>query len=236
MQNFTFKPRTAIIAFVTLISSAAILATSPTQELSAQTETVLSVSVIEVSPQDFTPSYQAFGRIKSPQLLTLTAQVEGEVTYVNKAFIEGGHLIQGDIIYQIDDSDYRHKLNQRESELKIAQANLQLELGEQKVAENDYQQISADFSGENTFLQKSLMLRIPQLDTAKANVTIAQSNVNLAKKNLQRCVVISSGNYAVLTKGIYQGNFVNKGDNLGELRNFQYYVFHLLCPVMSRQP
>ncbi|AAZ26826.1 efflux RND transporter periplasmic adaptor subunit [Colwellia psychrerythraea] len=230
MQHFIFKPWTAIIALVAVISSAAILATSPTQELSAQTEKVLSVSVIDVLPQVFTPSYQAFGKIESPHLLSLTAQVEGEITYINKAFIEGAHLLKGEIIYQIDGSDYRHKLKQRNSELKIAQANLQLELGEQKVAEREYQQISADFSGENIILQKSLMLRQPQLETAKANVTIAQSNVNLAKKNLQRCVVVSSENYTVLTKTIYQGSFVNKGDNLGELAQLSILRVSLAVP------
>lgn len=230
MKNFKIKPRTAIIAFVTLISSFIILATSPTQELSAQTEKVLSVSVIDVSPQEFTPSYQAFGRIESPRLLLLTAQVEGEVKYVNKAFIEGGQLIKGDIIYQIDESDYQHKLNQRQSDLKIAQANLQLELGEQKVAEREYQQISGDFGGENIILQKSLMLRQPQLETAKANVTIAQSNVNLAKKNLQRCTVVSSSDFTVLTKVIYQGSYVNKGDSLGELAQLSILRVSLAVP------
>jgi RND family efflux transporter MFP subunit len=230
MQKFIFKPWTAIIALVALISSAAILATSPTQELSAQTEKVLSVSVIDVLPQEFTPSYQAFGKIESPHLLSLTAQVEGEITYINKAFIEGAQLLKGDIIYQIDDSDYRHKLTQRESELKIAQANLQLELGEQKVAEREYQQIRGDFSGENVLLQKSLMLRTPQLETAKANVAIAQSNVNLAHKNLQRCKVVSNGDYAVLTKVIYQGSFVNKGDKLGELAQLSQLRVSLAVP------
>jgi hypothetical protein len=48
---------------------------------------VLSVRVIDVLPQEFTPSYQAFGKIESPHLLPLMAQVEGEITYINKAFI-----------------------------------------------------------------------------------------------------------------------------------------------------
>ncbi|TWX71677.1 efflux RND transporter periplasmic adaptor subunit [Colwellia demingiae] len=230
MNNFNFKLKTAIVALVTLISSATILATAPVQELSAQTEKVLSVSVIDVSPQEFTPSYQAFGIIESPHLLLLTAQVEGEIKYVNKAFIEGGQLVEGDIIYQIDDSDYQHKLNQRTSDLKIAQANLQLELGEQKVAEREYQQIIDDFSSENIVLQKALMLRQPQLETAKANVTIAQSNVNLAKKNLQRCTVVSNSDFTVLTKVIYQGSYVNKGDSLGELAQLSQLRVSLAVP------
>jgi RND family efflux transporter MFP subunit len=230
MQKFIFKPWTAIIAFITLISSAVILATSPSQELSDRTEEVLPVSVVEVSPQVFTPIYQAFGKVESPRLLSLTAQVEGEIKYINKAFIEGGQLLKGDIIYQIDDSDYQYKLRQRESELKIAQANLKLELGEQKVAEREYQQIRGDFSGENILLQKSLMLRKPQLEKAKANVAIAQNNVNLANKDLQRCKVVSKGDFAVLTKTIYQGSFVNKGDNLGDLAQLSTLRISLAVP------
>jgi RND family efflux transporter MFP subunit len=230
MQNLSFKPWTALIAFITLIISTVIVATAPTQKLSAQTEKVLSVSVVEVSPQIFTPSYQAFGKIESPQRLSLTAQIEGEIIFVNKAFIEGGQLKKGEIIYQLDSSDYQNKLNQRKSELKIAQANLQLELGEQKVAEREYQQIRDEFSQENLILQKSLMLRIPQLQTAKANVTIAQSNLNLAEKNLQRCKVISNGDYVVLAKTVVRGSFVNKGDNLGELAQLSTLRISLAVP------
>lgn len=230
MQNLSFKLWTALTVFITLIISTVILATGPTQKLSARTEKTLSVSVLEVSPQVFLPSYQAFGKIESLQRLSLIAQVEGEITYVNEAFIEGGQLEKNDTIYQIDSSDFQNKLNQRKSELKIAQANLQLELGEQKVAEREYQQIRNDFSKENLMLQKSLMLRIPQLQTAKANVTIAQSNVNLAEKNLQRCNVISHGDYSVLTKNIYRGSFVNKGDNLGELAQISTLRISLAVP------
>lgn len=230
MQNFTFKPMTALIAFVTLFSSVAILATSPTQELSAQVEKVLSVSVIKVTPQDFTPSYQAFGKVESLLSLSLVSQIEGEINYINPVFIEGGQLIQGDIIYQVDDRDYQHKLNQRQSELKIAQANLQLEIGEQKVAEKEYQQVQKEFSEDNLFLQKSLMLRKPQLEIAKANVTIAKSNAQLAMRELNRCKVISDANYTVLSKTIFQGSFVNKGDSLGELAQLSNLRVSLAVP------
>jgi RND family efflux transporter MFP subunit len=230
MQNFKFKPWTAFIAFTALAISTVILATAPSQELSVQTEKILSVSVVDVFPQKFTPTYQAYGKTESPQLLSLTAQIEGEITYLNKAFIEGGELKEGDVIYQIDNSDYQNKLNQRKSELKIAQANLQLELGEQKIAEREYQQIRNELNKDNLILQKSLMLRIPQLEKANANVTIAQSNVNLAVKNLQRCKVISNGNYTVLSKAVYQGSFVNKGDNLGELAKLSTLRISLAVP------
>lgn len=230
MQTLHLKSGTVIVAFIALIISTGIVVTAPTQALSEQAEKVLSVSVVKVSPQEFTPMYQAFGKTESPHQLSLSAQVEGEVIYVNKAFTEGGQLRKGEIIYQIDSSDYLNKYNQRVSELKIAQANLQLELGEQKVARNEYQQIRKQFSKENIVLQKSLMLRTPQLETAKANITIAQGNVNLAEKDLQRCKVISNGDYTILSKAIYQGSFVNKGDNLGELAQLSTLRVSLAVP------
>jgi RND family efflux transporter MFP subunit len=231
MQRLNLNIKTLILSLLIIIISTAILTTAPTQELLARTEKVLSVSVIDVSPQAFTPNYQAYGRTESPKLLTLTAQVEGEIIYVNEAFVEGGQLNKGDIIYQIDNSDFQNKLNQSKSELKIAQANLQLELGEQKVAEREYNQIRDRFSKENLILQKSLLLRIPQLEKAKASVAIAQSNVRLAEKNLQRCKVISNGDYTVLVKGVYHGGFVNKGDNLGELAQLSTLRISLAVPI-----
>ncbi|AZQ84286.1 efflux RND transporter periplasmic adaptor subunit [Colwellia sp. Arc7-635] len=216
MKNYSLKPLTALIVVLTLVLATVILATAPTQALSPQKEKVLSVSVIDVEPQSFVPSYQAFGRTESVQKLSLTSQIEGEVIYVNQAFIAGSQLQKGELIYEIDDRDYLFKLNQKKSELQIAQANLQVELGEQKVAKQEYLRIESEFS-DNSLLQKSLMLREPQLVTVKANVTIAQNNVNLAMRDLKRCKVISNGTYTVLAKTIYPGSFVNKGDSIGEL-------------------
>jgi RND family efflux transporter MFP subunit len=217
MKNYSLKPLTALIVVLTLVIATMILTTAPTQALSPQIEKVLSVSVIDVEPQSFVPSYQAFGRTESPQKLSLTSQIEGEVIYVNQAFIAGGQLKKGELIYEIDNNDYLFKLNQRKSELEIAKAKLQLELGEQKVAKQEYQRIESEFSDNNSLLQKSLMLREPQLVTAKANVTIAKNNVNLAMRDLKRCKVISNSAYTVLAKTIYQGSFLNKGDVTGEL-------------------
>jgi RND family efflux transporter MFP subunit len=74
------------------------------------------------------------------------------------------------------------------------------------------------------------MLRTPQLATAKAKVTIAQSNVNLAETNLQRTKVISNADYVVLSKTIYHGSFVNKGDNLAELAQLTTLRVSLAVP------
>tara|TARA_R110002167_G_scaffold91458_1_gene246048 strand:+ start:102144 stop:103262 length:1119 start_codon:yes stop_codon:yes gene_type:complete len=217
MQFYTLKPLTIIIAVIAIFGSVIVLTTAPTQALSEQKAKILSVSVINVEPQEFTPSYQAFGRTEPLQQLSLVSQIDGEVIFVNQSFVAGGQINQGEVIYQIDNRDYLLTLNRHKSELKIAEANLQLELGEQMVAEQEYVRMSSQLSHTNMSLQKSLMLREPQLAAAEARVNIAQNNVDMANRNLNRCSVISNHNYNVLSKTIYQGSIVNKGDNVGEL-------------------
>jgi len=230
MQVYKFKALTLAIALLPIIGSALILGTAPTQELIQKTEKSLSVSVIDVLPQAFTPSYQALGKIESPQLLTLSAQLEGEIVYVNEAFIEGGQLNPGDVIYKIDNNDYLHRLNQRKSELKIAQANYQIEQGEQKFAEKQYQQIRNGYTGKTPALQASLILRKPQLQKATANLAVAQSNVDIAERNLKRCKVISKLRFSVLKKSIVKGSFVNKGQSLGQLAQLSKLRVSLALP------
>lgn len=228
MTHMKFK--VLLIITITAISSTMILATGPSAELSEYTEQIAAVNVKYISPDNFTPSYQAHGRTEAVDKLAATAQVEGRVTYVNKAFIEGGEIEKGDIVFQIDDSEYAEELHKSVNELKIAKAMLQVELGEQKVAAKEFEQVFGKKNNSSEELQKALMLRTPQLEQAKARVEIAQSQVNLARNNLSKTKYISDKDYSVISKSINIGDFVAKGDLVGELASLSVLRIGLAMP------
>lgn len=230
MQVNKVKIITVLITFSVAICTLIILATPPKLPLSSSNNKALVVNILKAKPQEFTPSYQAYGRIETPNILTLFAQVEGEILFLNNNFEVGSRVNRSETIYHIDDEDYKNQLQARLGELKVAEANLKLELGEQRFAKSEYKRIRPKKDSPNLKLQESLMLRKPQLEIAKANILIATSNLELAKKNLERCKFQSKENYVVLEKSAYQGDFVKKGDKIGTFAHLSELRVSLSIP------
>lgn len=230
MPNNLKKILTLAIAIGSLISAGILLATAPTAKVTEQTVSLLPVHASAISPQSVRPVYHAFGRIEAKQVLLLSAQVTGQLDKLHPSFIEGGNISAGDIIYQIDSSDFQYKLNLRQNELTIAQANLALEQGEQTAAKHEYNQLSNELKKVNHSQQEELMLRRPQLSIAKSNVDIAYNNMKLADQELKRTSVTSNGNYTVTQKLVHQGSFVSKGTVLGELVNLSTLRISIAVP------
>ena len=72
MQVNKVKIITVLITFSVAICALIILATPPKLPLSSSNNKALVVNILKAKPQKFTPSYQAYGRIETPNILTLT--------------------------------------------------------------------------------------------------------------------------------------------------------------------
>lgn len=200
-----------------VLLSFVIQATAPIPAVKPNTEQTIKVNTMQIDEQVFTPSYRAYGTVLAKNTLTLTAQVDGQLTYLANNVIEGGRLNIGDQIFKQDQSDLQAILLQRQAEVEIAAAQLTLESGEQRMAEKDYQMMLKDFNESEWQLDLALLLRRPQLSQAKAQLTIAQNALNTAQRALNRSEWISDKNYFVESKQASQGDYLAKGDVIAKL-------------------
>lgn len=205
-----------IIAFA-IITSFLIHATAPAPAVKPEIKQSISVNVMRVDENTFTPSYTAYGTVIAKNRLTLTAQVDGQLFYLDKDLIEGGVLNVGDRVFQQDTADLRTLLVQRQAEVEIASAQLALELGEQRIAEKDYQMMLEDFNQNEWKLDLELLLRKPQLVQAKAQLTIAHNSLNIAARDLERSQWISDKRYFVESRAVVQGDYLIRGDEIATL-------------------
>ncbi|WP_185817493.1 efflux RND transporter periplasmic adaptor subunit [Shewanella atlantica] len=207
---------------VVLISIASMVsfiihATAPTPAVRPDARQAINVNTMQVDEQMFTPSYKAYGTVIAKNTLTLTAQVDGQLTYLARNVIQGGRLGVGENIFQQDTSDLQAVLAQRQAEVEIATARLALELGEQRIAEKDYQMMLKDFEENEWQLDLELLLRKPQLSQAKAQLDIAHNALDIAKKELSRAQWLSDKHYFVESKQVSQGDYLIKGDEIAKL-------------------
>jgi len=170
---------------------------------------------------------EANGTVGASREVSLFPRVTGEVTSISPDFLPGGILAAGDPVLTIDPEDYELALRQRESDLARARAAYDIELGQQEIARQEFAMLGEGMA-EN---DRSLVLRVPQLDQAEADLQSARAAVEQARLNLDRTRVESPFNAVVRTRDVVEGTQVSAGTLLGSLVGSDEYWVEVVLPV-----
>lgn len=218
------KKKTLTLCGIILIASICIIAlifsTEPTaKRIAATRKTAMLVEVTEIQRQDYIPTIVGMGTVEAAQDITLSPRVGGEVVSLSPEFTPGGFVEKGDILMQIDSADYQNTLLQRKSDLRGAIAELNVEMGQQNVAQKDYQLLDETLATE----LESLVLRKPQLNSAHAKVEAARAAVDQAELELERTNIKAPFRAHILDRNVSVGSQVSPRDNLGRLVGLDTY-------------
>src|SRR5680860_161007 len=137
-----------ICGIILLIASGVvyvIFSTEPTAQSEGATKTsAMLVSVTLVNEGQFTPEFIATGTVQPVEEVLLNAMVSGQVIERSVDFVPGGMVRKGQVLLKIDSADYQYELDLRKSELLQAQSDLELEMGRQKIAQQDLALVGND--------------------------------------------------------------------------------------------
>ena len=112
----------AAIVTATLLSTGTLMATAPKHDPSAAEEKAWPVSSVTASTRQLAPQLQLFGRVETPNHATLSSAIEAEV--LNLHVVEGQQVRIGDLLVTLDARDEQLRLQQREADLREAEAQL----------------------------------------------------------------------------------------------------------------
>lgn len=221
-----------IISLSILAGAAAIIAiifsTEPEASRSGATkETAMLVEISTAEQGNFVPTIQATGTVQPSQDIILSSRVSGKVVDRSENFIPGSYVKKGEVLLQIDPSDYENALRQAESELRQAKSDLQLEMGLQEAAKKEYQLLDDTLAPMN----KALVLREPQLESAKSQVASAEVSVEQAKLELQRTTIKAPFDAYILNRNANIGSLVAPGQDLGRLVGIDHYWVETSVPL-----
>ena len=217
------------ILLIAAVITALIFLTEPTAKSEgASKQMAMLVKVEPAEKGNFRPVLVATGTVQPVEDVMLSPLVPGEVIRRDDSFIPGGFVKKGEVLLQIDPSDYRNTLELRRSELQQAETDLKVEMGRQQVAEQDLELLGIDSLSQD---QRSLVLREPQLNSVKANLKSAQASVRQAQLNLSRTTIKAPFDAHILTQNVTIGSQVAPGDNIGRIVGTDYYWVNLTVPV-----
>jgi len=173
-------------------------------------ETAMLVDTISAEPAGHHFVVEAQGTVQPRTQTTLVPEVSGKVTHISEAFVAGGFFHAGEVLVEIDPSDYETALKQAEAELAAARARLSDEQARSQQARRDWEQL------HDTDREPSpLVLRIPQLEQAQASVQAAEAALAKAQRNLERTRLSLPYDGMVRSRSVDIGQYVGIGTTLG---------------------
>ncbi len=186
------------------------MTSSPTMARISKPREARLVEAITVTAVSQAVNLTLWGEVKPAQEVTLKAQVSGVVEKRLHPLEPGSFVTADEPLLQLERAEYEAALAQKQADLEQARANLELEQGNQAVARSEYDLLGDDAGPA----EKKLMLREPQLLSARAAIKSAEAALAAASLNLQRTRITAP------FAGVIKERLVNVGSQVaanGEL-------------------
>ena len=183
------------------------------------------VEVVSAVKQDVRFQVDSQGTVEPRTETTLVSEVAGKIVSVSPALVAGGFFREGDILVDIDPSDYQVELKRAEAEYTRQKLALSQEQARSEQARRDWEALGRGEASE-------LTLRVPQLREAEANVVSAEATLEKAQRNFERTRIRAPYDGMVREKRADLGQYVSPGTPVASLFATDYAEVRL--PLTSR--
>ncbi len=201
-------PPMIIVVFIALAVLAGMSGKPPEKKQSMKPAPMVEVK--QVQPENMTFIVDLQGTVRPKRSTQLLSEVNGQIIEVADNFNAGGFFSKGDMLLQIDPSDYKVAVQQAQAQLLQAQAALEEEKARARVAEEEW----AMFKDGDA---PALGLRKPQLASALSAVESAEANLAMAERNLERTTIRAPFDAILRSKQADLGQFVGSGSQIAML-------------------
>ena len=157
------------------------------------------------------------GTVRPAREVNIAPQVGGRVESVNPAFRGGGRVEAGQTLFEIEEEDYRYRVEVAIADVAARQVAL-LEAREQaEIATAEYESFSRRQTGDALAEPSPLTLRQPQLQAAEAALARDEARLAEARLALSRTVITAPFDGFVRAESIDAGQIVAAGQTVGSL-------------------
>ena len=200
-----------ILIITSILVVVALIAWQKSQRAERKPETTQAILVdtivVEVTSLNLVVNSQ--GTVRPRTETALVAEVSGKIVSVSADFVAGGFFHEGEVLLQIDPSDYRAGLKRAEAALASRTAKLADETARSDQALKDWRNMGKQGQPSD------LGLRKPQMADARANVSAAEADVEKARRDLERTQITVPYDGLVRQKAVDIGQYVTPGTRLG---------------------
>lgn len=187
---------------------------------------VLKTEVIELKRQDFQTVIRTQGEVRPLNEAILTAQVSGKVSAISESLHDGSFFDEGEVLLEIEKEDYETEIIAAEASLSRALAEFAQEETKSKQARLNWEDLG--YKEE----PNELVLRLPQLREAEANVKAAEAALERAKRDLDRTQVRAPFAGRILSRLVSVGQTISPNTELATMFSTDFVEVRL--PIAAR--
>ena len=195
-----------LVLVVAVVVALGIIRSSPQAVQVPAEDLGVLVEVAEVRRLPRRIDVEAQGTVVPAQRVVVQPQVSGRIDAVAANLAPGTIFREGDLIFAIEDADFRLAVARATAAVAETAAQMELEQGRGRVAEREWELFQDELDAEQK--AASLALREPQLRSRLSAVQTARANLARARLDLERTVVRSPFNAVVLSESIEIGQIV----------------------------
>lgn len=173
-----------------------------------------NVSVINAVPSTYQAYVSGHGEAKAHWALSLKAQVKGEITNMSEEFATGNVVKKGQVLAQIDNTEYLQAVASAKATLADAKLALQEEQDLGNQAKREWQR-----SGVTQAPSSPLVFRTLQLEAAQATADNAQYALQTAQRDEKNTHISAPFDAVILSRDVDLGTYVSIGDTLATLNS-----------------
>ncbi len=173
-----------------------------------------NVSVINAVPSTYQAYVSGHGEAKAHWALSLKAQVKGEITNMSEQFATGNVVKKGQVLAQIDNTEYLQAVASAKATLVDAKLALQEEQDLGNQAKREWQR-----SGVTQAPSSPLVFRTLQLEAAQATADNAQYALQTAQRDEKNTHISAPFDAVILSRDVDLGTYVSIGDTLATLNS-----------------
>jgi len=170
------------------------------------------VRVMKVKTEDRRAEIHSTGTVQPSRQIMIIAEVGGQVNELSSQCVAGGFIKKGDLLFTINDADYRLAEEQALAAVAKAEADLASARGMAEVARLEWQRF-----GDQTAAVNPLVLHEPQLKNSEANLAAAKAGLAKAQLNFARTRVLAPFNCLVLSEELGLGLTVRAGSPVAKI-------------------
>lgn len=184
------------------------------------------VEAIKVKSASAQIIVNGFGQVRAKHEAQIVSQVSGQL--VSLEISDGEFFAHGEELVAIDPRDYELAVESAKAKVASAKVKLELEEAEAVVACEEWEELHP-----GTKPSSPLVLRIPQIKEAKANLLSAKSALSRAKLDLERTKISAPFDGRVVQKKADLGQYVTVGKPLADI--YSTNVVEIQVPLENSQ-
>jgi len=204
-------PLAIIIVAVALTATMIALKKAPPKE-PVKDEGVL-VEVLHAERRDLDLTLTAAGTVTACRQVSIEPQVGGRITELGEGFAAGTFFARGELLLQIEPTDYRLAVDQAAAALARAEVELATTESQAQIARSEWEALQLASGSQ----PNPLVLYEPQLKNARAGVASAQAALALAQLNLKRTRITAPFSGRIRSEQVDVGQVVRAGSSVATL-------------------